>query len=142
MPRPVSVVLVVALTLLAGCNSHVQPRSPTPTAASPTVDCDTFGTGGVFPVTDANTTVTSRDAATSALESARSNGSLDEPAATEFAYVPRESVDSREAVRDEISRLPANATLYYFSPDNGTDVHEMAIVSETGRIYRAYVGAC
>lgn len=56
--------------------------------------------------------------------------------------VPHEKVDSKEAIRDELRHRPENATLYHFSPDTDTERHEMAVVAEDGRIYRAIVGAC
>ncbi|QLG61474.1 hypothetical protein [Halorarum salinum] len=141
MPRSVPTVLVLSLVLLVGCSEPLSSQSPAATTSSPTVERDTFGTGGVFRVADANTAVPSRDAA-ALLRSARSNGSVDEPDSARFSYVPPDDVDAAGAIRGEIHRVPANATPYHFPSATETGAHRTVIVPETGHIYRAFVGAC
>lgn len=147
MRRVLLAVVVGGILLVSGCSSGIHSGSSTPTQSqtpSPSIDCGTFGTGGVAMVAEVNTTITAREDATSALQAARANDSLHAENDTQFSYVPREKVDeeARSDLRDRRRSISENETLYYYSPDGGTDIDEMVVVSETGRIYRPYVGAC
>lgn len=148
---------VVVITLFAGCAGHVtenpvepteEPSTETPQTRTPH-QCDTFGTGGIAPLAETNNTVTTVRQANSTMHTVVS-GVPDAPDtypynASELEYVPRDKIDEteRRAVRDELRRMPANTTLYYFTPHDYTRVaDDMIIVSENGGVFVAFIGAC
>lgn len=153
MPRLAAGLLLV-LVLLAGCGTHVvdtpseRVRGAGPSTTSTlsptriTPACGTFGTGGLLPLGEVNGTVDSVAAARSALRSVVVTLSDVPHAPSDFEHVPRETVDDRGAVRDELGLESSTVTLYYFTPDGDARLDGMAVVTGRGGVFQAHIGDC
>lgn len=150
MARVSAVSLVLVAILFAGCVGPVietpaektekPPTATTPTRITP--QCDTFGTGGIVPLNETNHTVTTVTLANRTFHSTISDLPDYPFNASEFEYVPRDKIDAKGAVRDELDMRSPNMTLYYFSPDSDTRLDNMAIVTENGGVFTVHIGAC
>lgn len=144
-----SVVLVVVLA--AGCAGLVpggpaEPGAETATETTRTThDCDTFGTGGIAPLGETNTTVRSVVAAKASLQTVIPELSDYPYNVSALDHVPRDDVAETGEIRGELERYdlqPPDPTLYYFSPRDSTRLDEMVIVTEGGALFVIYIGAC
>lgn len=147
---------VVVITVFAGC-AGLGTERPAETIEEPATvtpqtrtlhQCDTFGTGGIAPLAETNSTVTTVRQANRTLHTVVS-GLPDADTypynASDLDYVSRDTIDENErrAVRDELHSVPANTTLYYFSPHDYTRIDDdMVIVSENGGVFVVFIGAC
>ncbi|MXR19226.1 hypothetical protein [Halobacterium bonnevillei] len=151
MIRVPSISVVLVIILVAGCaglgtENPAEPPAATPTETTRTAhECDTFGTGGVAPLGETNTTVTTVGQANASLRTVvleRADHPFD---VSDLEYVPRDEIDETGAVRNELERYDtwsANTTLYYFSPRNTTGLDEMHVVTDGGAVFIIYIGAC
>lgn len=151
MTRVPSVSVVLVIVLIAGCaglgtENPAGPAGETSTETTRTThECDTFGTGGVAPLGETNTTVTTVGEANTSLRTVIRNGSDYPFNASDLEYVPRDEIDETGAVRHELERYDmwsANTTLYYFSPGNTTGLDDTLVVTDGGAVFVIYIGAC
>jgi hypothetical protein len=150
MGRVAVISCVLVLTLSAGCAGLVpetpaamtEESSPVTTQTRTPHQCDTFGTGGIAPLAESKTPVTTVEHANRRLQTVISERPDYPFTASAFAYVPRDENEEQWAVRDELDMRSTNTTLYYFSPRDDTRLDDMAIVTENGRVFTVLIGAC
>lgn len=141
MQRVARIAFAVLLVLGAGCTAPAPDGTAKPTETR-TNGCSTFGTGGIAPLNETNATVTSVSEADRSLRTVVADESDVPYNASDYRNVPREEVDDRGAVRDELEPHVTNETLYYFSPTGERGLDEMLIVSEDGAVFIVFIGAC